>query len=145
QQGQEYRHSPPAGRLEERLSLECIGPNPREFWCVSPGSHLEAYHGGDRGRLVPQRLGPLDGLPAFLRGEELLHDIDTIGAFHGGTPVPRATRSEVVVACLGIGPFQRREDIDHRSGPRGTRRPVATRPVPEASPTRTRSAGRGSE
>jgi parallel beta-helix repeat protein len=23
--------------VEERLSLECTGPNPREIWCVSPG------------------------------------------------------------------------------------------------------------
>src|SRR3954453_15208211 len=37
QQGQEYRHSAPGCGLEERLSLESTGPNPRETWCVSPG------------------------------------------------------------------------------------------------------------
>jgi predicted transposase YbfD/YdcC len=36
QQGEEYRHSPPPGRVEGRLLIECIGSNPREFWCVSP-------------------------------------------------------------------------------------------------------------
>ncbi len=38
QQGQEYRDTPPLGGMEERLSIECTGPNPREFWCVSPGT-----------------------------------------------------------------------------------------------------------
>src|SRR4051794_37497267 len=38
QQRQEYRHSAPGCGMEERLSLESTGPNPRETWCVSPAS-----------------------------------------------------------------------------------------------------------
>src|SRR4051795_2125149 len=51
QQRQEYRHSAPGCGLEERLSLESTGPNPRETWCVSPG--------GPHGTRSKQRVVPL--------------------------------------------------------------------------------------
>src|SRR5262249_34121563 len=67
QQGQEYRHTPPLGRLEGRLSIECIGPNPREFWCVSPACNGQPGRRGSATSTTSQycvtRLGGPAGSP----------------------------------------------------------------------------------
>ena len=51
--------------MEERLSIECTGPNPREIWCVSPGPprHIDA---ADRFALAIPEARPIDILRALL-------------------------------------------------------------------------------
>src|SRR4051812_23314418 len=87
QQRQEYRHSAPGCGLEERLSLESTGPNPRETWCVSPaplgGQVLPAGEQVvplplDEPAVFPREAGVLSPPHLVHRLAEVAHDVELV-------------------------------------------------------------------
>src|SRR6185437_3713592 len=85
QQRQEHRHSAPGCGLEERLSLESPGPNPRETWCVSSAT-LETTGGHSYLLSANFRAGTIDVLKGDAAAPDLAGKFTDPGTPSGFAP-----------------------------------------------------------